>query len=114
MPAPLVFNRVSLGIGSKTVGSFRSPQEFFLHARWLMMGAEKDSDGCPDCRCKYCGSRPQREIDEEYQLYGYKDSRHKSSGHHSGRHGGSSSAATSEAIILQAKDYRNLKKPNPE
>ncbi|KAF9792487.1 hypothetical protein BJ322DRAFT_50659 [Thelephora terrestris] len=99
-------------IGSKTVNSFRSPQEFFVHARWLMMGAEKDPDGYPDCECKYCGvTRSQRDIDKEFQLPGRKDS--KSSGHHSGRHG-ATSTATSEAIILQAKDYRNLKKPNTE
>jgi len=97
-------------IGSKTVGSFRSPQEFFLHARWLMMGAKEDSEGYPDCECKYCGgTRSQREIDEEFQLPGRKDSRLKSSGRCSGRQGGPS-AATSEVIISQAKDYRNLKK----
>lgn len=101
--------------GSKTVSSFRSPQEFFLHARWLMMGAEEDSEGYPACECKYCGrTRSQREIDQEFQLPGPKDSRLKSSNHHSGRHGASSSAATSGAIISQAKDYRNLKKPNTE
>ena len=100
--------------GSKTVNSFRSPQEFFLHARWLMMGAEEDSEGYPACECKYCGViRSQREIDEEFQLPGRTNSRSKSSGHNSGRQGGSS-AATSETIISQAKDYRNLKKPNTE
>lgn len=98
--------------GSKTVSSFRSPQEFFLHARWLMMGAEVNSEGYPVCECKYCGgTRSQREIDQEFQLPGRKDSRHKSSGH---RNGGASSTATSEKIILQAKDYRNLKKPSTE
>lgn len=76
-----------------------------------MMGAEEDSEGYPVCECKYCGvTRSQMEIDQEFQLPGRKDSRHKSSG----RHGASSSTATSEAIILQAKDYRNLKKPNIE
>jgi len=102
-------------IGSKTVSSFRSPQEFFLHARWLMMGAEKDPEGYPACECKYCGgTRSQMDIDKEFELPGRKDSRNKGSGHHSSRHGASSSTATSEAIILQAKDYRNLKKPNAE
>jgi hypothetical protein len=100
--------------GSKTVSAFRSPQEFFLHVRWLMMGAEEDSEGYPACECKYCGvNRSQREIDQEFQLPGRKGSHHKNSGYHSGRQGGSS-AATSEAIISQAKDYRNLKKPNTE
>jgi len=101
-------------IGSKTVNSFRSPQEFFLHARWLMKGAEADPEGYPACECKYCGVlRSQREIDQEFQLPGRKDSRHKNSGYNSGRQGGSS-AATSETIISQAKDYRNLKKTNTE
>jgi hypothetical protein len=102
-------------IGSKTVSSFRSPQEFFVHARWLMTGAEKDHDGDPACGCKYCsGTRSQTAIDREFQLPGSKDSRHKNSKTYSGRHGASSTAATSEVIISQAKDYRNLKKPNPE
>lgn len=92
--------------GSKYVAAFRSPQEFFLHACWLITGAEMDSEGFPDCKCKYCGdTRPQKDIDREYQLPGHRDS-----GHHSGRHGGPSTAATSGAIISQAKDYRNLKK----
>lgn len=63
------------------------------------------------CGCKYCTpTRKQRDIDKEYQLPGLKDSGHKGSG--SGRHGASSSAATSETIIMRAKDYRNLKKPS--
>jgi len=96
--------------GSKYVNVFRSPQEFFLHAWWLMMGADLDSDGYPACKCKYCGpSHHQGDIDREYQLPGHRDAGHKGSGN-SGRHGGSS-AATSEKIIMQAKDYRNLKKP---
>ena len=71
------------------------------------MGAVTDSEGSPVCRCKYCDkSRTQKDIDREYQLPGHKDAGHKGSGHH----GGSSSAATSEKIIMQAKDYRNLKK----
>lgn len=68
-------------------------------------------DGTRACRCKYCDpTRKQRDIDREYQLPGHKDSGHKGSG--SGRHGASSSAATSETIIMRAKDYRNLKKPS--
>jgi len=95
-------------IGSKSVPAFRSPQEFFVHARWLMMGAEMDPEGYPDCKCKYCGdTRSQKEIDKEFQLPGPRET-----GHHSGRHAGSSSAVTSETIIMQAKDYRNLKKPS--
>ena len=79
-----------------------------------MMGAEEDSEGYPACECKYCGVvRSQREIDQEFQLPGRKDSHHKNSGHNSGRQAGPS-AATSEVIISQAKDYRNLKKPNTE
>lgn len=94
--------------GSRHVSAFRSPLEFFVHARWLMMGADTDSEGLPDCRCKYCdGTRSQKDIDREFKLPGPKDT-----GHHSGRHGGTSSAATSEKIIMQAKDYRNLKKPS--
>jgi hypothetical protein len=75
-----------------------------------MTGADMDSDGSPDCECKYCGPiRSQGEIDREYELPGHRDSGQKGSG----RHGGSSSAAaTSETIIMQAKDYRNLKKPS--
>ena len=74
------------------------------------MGADLDSDGYPACKCKYCGpSHHQGDIDREYQLPGHRDAGHKGSGN-SGRHGGSS-AATSEKIIMQAKDYRNLKKP---
>jgi len=95
-------------VGSKYVGTFRSPQEFFLHARWLIMGADMDPEGFPDCECKYCSKRSQRDIDREFQLPGRPGS--GQSGHHSGRPGGSSSAATSGAIINQAKDYRNLKK----
>ena len=114
-PLPWFSTRFLVAPGSKTVSSFRSPQEFFLHARWLMMGAEENSEGYPACECKYCGvTRSQREIDQEFQLPGRKGSRHKDSGHTSGRHGGSSSAATSGTIISQAKDYRNLKKPNTE
>jgi len=94
--------------GSKHVNVFRSPQEFFLHAWWLMAGADMNSDGSPVCMCKYCGpNRHQGDIDREYQLPGHRDSGHKGSG----RHGGSA-AATSETIIMQAKDYRNLKKPS--
>lgn len=67
------------------------------------------SVGSPRCRCKYCDkSRTQKDIDREYQLPGHKESSHKGSG----RHGGISSAATSETIIMQAKDYRNMKKPS--
>ena len=67
-----------------------------------------DPEGFPDCRCKYCDpGRSQKDIDREFHLPGPKDS-----GHHSSRHGGTSAAATSETIIKQAKDYRNLKKPN--
>ena len=77
-----------------------------------MMGAEENSEGYPACECKYCGViRSQREIDQEFQLPGRKNSHHKNP---SGRHGGVSSGATSEVIISQAKDYRNLKKPNAE
>ena len=80
-----------------------------------MMGAEKDTDGYPACGCKYCGgTRSQTLIDQEFQLPGSKDPRNKSSKSYSGRHGASSTTATSEVIISQAKDYRNLKKPNPE
>jgi len=91
------------------VGAFRSPQEFFLHARWLIMGADMDPERFPDCGCKYCGKRVQKDIDREYQLPGRNGSSHP--GQHSGRPGGSSLATTSGAIIQQAKDYRNLKKP---
>ena len=106
----LVFNMIfPFAPGSKFVGSFRSPHEFFLHARWLIMGADMDPEGFPDCACKYCdGTRTQQDIDIEFQLPGRTGAGH--SGHHSGRPGGSSSAATSGAIINQAKDYRNLKK----
>lgn len=79
-----------------------------------MMGAEKDPEGYPACECKYCGgTRSQMDIDKEFQLPGRKDSR-KGSGHYSSRYGAASATATSEAIISQAKDYRNLKKPNTE
>jgi len=95
-------------IGSETASAFRSPQEFFLHALWLMKGAKSRRGGSPDCECKYCdGSRTQQEIDEDYQLPGRKDSGHRSSGRHAGP-----SAASSETIIQQAKDYRNIKKPS--
>lgn len=78
-----------------------------------MMGAEEDSEGYPACGCKYCDrTRTQKEIDEEFQLHGRKSTRQKGSGYHSGRHGGQSSAASSEAIISKAKDYRNLNKPD--
>lgn len=78
-----------------------------------MMGSDMNSEGYPDCQCKYCdGTRPQKEIDRYFNLPGNKDSGHKGSGSHSGRQGGSSSAVTSEKIIMQAKDYRNLKKPS--
>ena len=102
-----VFDMIFLfASGSVHVNTFRSPQEFFLHARWLMTGSDVDSEGYLECRCKYCdGSRTQREIDREFQLPARKDT-----GHHSSRHVGTSSAATSGAIILQAKDYRNLNK----
>ena len=80
-----------------------------------MKGATEDSEGYTTCECKYCGvTRSQKEIDQEFQLPGRKDSRHKNTGYNSGRNGGSSSAATSGTIILQAKDYRNLKKPSTE
>ena len=72
-----------------------------------------NSEGLPNCQCKYCdGTRTQKEIDRDFHLPGPKDSSHKGSGYYSGRLGGSSSAATSEKIIMQAKDYRNLKKPS--
>ena len=113
MPSSLsswVFDMIFLpASGSKYVNNFRSPREFFLHACWLMKGADMDSTGSPDCECKYCdGTRTQGAIDRDFQLPGPKDSSHKSSGHHSGRH--TSSAVTSEAIIMQAKDYRHLNK----
>lgn len=76
-----------------------------------MSGSAVKPDGSRACGCKYCDpTRKQREIDREYQLPGRGDSSNKGSG--SGRHGASSSAATSETIIMQAKDYRNLKKPS--
>jgi len=110
IPVALVFNTIfPFTPGSKYVSAFRSPQEFFLHGRWLIMGADMNK-GSPDCSCKYCDKRTQKEIDEEFQLpAGRTGSGHL--GQHSGRPGGSSSAATSGTIINQAKDYRNLKKP---
>jgi len=106
----LVFNMTfPFTPGSKYVGVFRSPNEFFPHGRWLIMGADMNRKGSPDCGCKYCdGTRSQKDIDREFQLPGRASSGH--SGNHSGRPGGSSSAATSGVIINQAKDYRYLKK----
>jgi len=76
-----------------------------------MTGADTGSGGSPVCECKYCGpNRHQGDIDREYQLPGCRHSGRKGPGN-SGRHGGSG-AATSEMIIMQAKDYRNLKKPS--
>lgn len=106
----LVFNTIlSFTPGSKYVTAFRSPHEFFLHGRWLITGADMKPKGSPNCSCKYCdGTRTQKEIDREFQLPGRTGSGHSS--HNSGRPGGSTSAASSGAIINQAKDYRNLKK----
>jgi len=107
-PVALVFNAIfPFTPGSKHVGSFRSPNEFFLHGRWLIMGADMNPKGSPDCACRYCGeTRSQEDIDKEFQLPGRTGSGHP--GHHSSRPGGSSSAATSGTIINQAKDYRLL------
>ncbi|QRV74388.1 Transcription-silencing protein, cryptic loci regulator Clr2 [Ceratobasidium sp. AG-Ba] len=54
--------------GSRTEHVFRSPQEFLMHALWLMQGAMPNM-----CKCKWCTgghSRSQIAINARYNLPG--------------------------------------------
>ncbi|KAG9096770.1 hypothetical protein FS749_007774 [Ceratobasidium sp. UAMH 11750] len=54
--------------GARDGIKFRSPNEFLLHAQWLMEGAEPNK-----CECKYCtGGRSQIDINAKYGLPGLK------------------------------------------
>lgn len=41
---------------------FRSPEEFVLHAEWLMTNMHLKSNGHSNCRCKYCSGTKQLDI----------------------------------------------------
>lgn len=73
--------------GSATVTVFRSPAEFFFHAKWISLGCPKpdqSSPGDPDedlfgppppeeledrCGCKYCAGVDQSYISRNFSNY---------------------------------------------
>ncbi|EIN11838.1 hypothetical protein PUNSTDRAFT_119065 [Punctularia strigosozonata HHB-11173 SS5] len=56
--------------GSLTVNRFRSPAEFFFHAKWLAEGKPTTSSGRTTCQCTYCdNTRTQGEISATYSNY---------------------------------------------
>lgn len=60
-------------------GKFRSPDEFLMHALWLMEGGSWN-----ECKCKYSTGMPQIEINCKYNLPGLKVSPEKRRHSHSG------------------------------
>ena len=52
--------------GSSTVRTFRSPEEFAPHLRWLMEDRPLHPSGKSACGCKYCSEREQKKITPEY------------------------------------------------
>ncbi|EIN09715.1 hypothetical protein PUNSTDRAFT_143178 [Punctularia strigosozonata HHB-11173 SS5] len=49
--------------------TFRSPAEFFMHAKWLAEGRPVKSNGRPDCGCKYCSGTKQSVISQQHLHY---------------------------------------------
>jgi hypothetical protein len=108
--------------GSKTASRFRSPAEFFFHAKWLADGMPVTSSGASECECTYCDrSRTQGEISTVYS--NYTKSKRKRGGDDQKKGGedvlgkrvrdGKESAAKKRSKIetskpIMAKDYRDM------
>lgn len=87
---------------------FRSPAEFFFHAKWLMEGMKGA------CRCAYCDpSRTQGEISEKYSNY-TKNKRKVDATKEDDENGKEKALAGRrkrrkvESAPIMAKDYREL------
>ncbi|KAI0081232.1 hypothetical protein K474DRAFT_1656713 [Panus rudis PR-1116 ss-1] len=93
-------------IGSRHVNRFRSPQEFFLHAKWLMEGQPLDREGFRACSCCYCNRSgvSQGDIARQYGLGHVSESGARSRRPRQSRRVNQ----TPSAIAIQAKDYTRL------
>lgn len=90
--------------GSKYVNRFRSPAEFYFHAKWIDHGCPINSKGKRLCGCAYCDkTRNQKEISELWSPKYTKP--RKQSRTTSASRGRIEGAVDSE---LAAKDYRIL------
>ncbi|CAL1707608.1 unnamed protein product [Somion occarium] len=84
-------------IGSQHVRAFRSPQEFFLHAKWLMEGQAYNSDGTRACGCCYCNPAvTQSDIARQYGTGHISDKPRRQR---------TSRPRPATSGVIQAKDY---------
>lgn len=78
---------------------FRSPNEFFLHAKWLMEGKPLKPDRKPACECRYCDSSvTQSDISKRYNLGHVTEKRKK----------GVRNPRTTRVSPVPFKDYTKL------
>ncbi|TCD71249.1 hypothetical protein EIP91_011727 [Steccherinum ochraceum] len=99
-------------MGSQFARTFRSPQEFLFHLKWLMEGRPLKADNTRDCTCCYCDSAAtQGDISRRYHL-GLPPERpeKKAEQGEKGKKEGQKrqSRRSLPPLVIQAKDYTQL------